>query len=238
MPREFDSGAARAFPRDPSPISEPTVPADRWPVLVLPSPAADDRVKRWIDVILAAVLLVVSLPVLLAAMLAIRLTNGRPVFFVQQRVGQHCRAIRMFKLRTMRTGAEREESRLARDRATGIFFKLEDDPRTTRLGRWLRKYSVDEIPQLLNVLKGDMSLVGPRPLLPLDFAAFPKSDQMRRFSVKPGVTGLWQVSGRNRLDDRDRIRLDLEYVDRWSRGLDLRILARTIPAVIRGDGAC
>ena len=107
----------------------------------------------------------------------------------------------------------------------------------TRGGRLLRKTSIDELPQLVNVLRGDMSLVGPRPLLPSDFRKFPRSRQQRRFAVKPGMTGLWQVSGRSELDDGERIRLDAEYVDRWSLGLDLRILARTLPAVLSGRGA-
>lgn len=231
MPFE-NSGAAREYAPAP-----PSAPAWRWRILVPPSRAAHSRTKRLIDVVFAGVLLLVLLPVLLVATLAIALTSGRPIVFIQSRIGHRCRTFRMYKLRTMRTGADAEEIGLARDRPGGIFFKLADDPRTTRLGRWLRKYSIDEIPQLFNVLKGEMSLVGPRPLLLTDFTKFPKSEQLRRFSVKPGLTGSWQVSGRSRLGDAERIALDLAYVDEWSVGLDLRILARTVPTVIRGEGS-
>jgi lipopolysaccharide/colanic/teichoic acid biosynthesis glycosyltransferase len=152
-------------------------------------------------------------------------------------VGLRCREFAMYKFRTMRQGAEREQDRLARAQAERTFLKIERDPRVTAVGRFLRRYSLDELPQLVNVLLGDMSLVGPRPVLPCDFDKFPKLDQLRRFSMPPGVTGLWQVSGRSACTDEQRITLDLGYVDRWSLRLDLSILARTVPVVLSGRGA-
>ncbi len=204
-------------------------------------PAAEPRTtgalaKRALDVVGAALLLILAAPVLLAVMLLIRLADRGPAIFVQPRIGWRCRPFPMLKLRTMRVGSERLEERLA---AAGerTFLKLADDPRVTRLGRFLRRSSLDELPQLVNVLRGEMSLVGPRPLLVCDLARFPKRDQMRRFSVPPGLTGLWQVGGRSATSDEERIRLDLDYVDRWSLWLDLEILLRTVPAVLAGEGA-
>jgi lipopolysaccharide/colanic/teichoic acid biosynthesis glycosyltransferase len=197
-----------------------------------------ERLKRLIDVAGAWLLLVATAPILAVAALAVRLTSRGPVFYVSPRIGHRCRQFGMLKLRTMVHGAEKQEAALAAARPEQrIFFKLEDDPRVTRVGRWLRRASIDELPQLVNVLRGEMSLVGPRPLLVSDMRLYPRSAQMRRFSVKPGLTGLWQVSGRSRLPDEERIALDLEYVDRWSLALDARILARTLPAVLNGEGA-
>lgn len=205
---------------------------------VLRDPRPLTRVlKRPLDVALAGFLLVIVSPILLAAMALVRLTSRGPAIFVQERIGHRCRRFPMYKLRTMVRDAPSRERELA-ERLTGrTFFKLDDDPRITRVGRLLRKYSIDELPQLVNVLKGDMSLVGPRPLLVSDFQKFPRSRQQRRFAVKPGLTGLWQVSGRSELNDRVRMDLDGEYVDRWSLALDLEILARTVPAVLSGRGA-
>lgn len=195
------------------------------------------HLKRPFDLVAAGLLLLVLAPVLLVAMLLVRLTSRGPALFVQERIGHRCRRFSMLKLRTMVDGAEHRQAELEARLGGKTFFKLEDDPRITRVGRLLRRYSIDEIPQLLNVLRGEMSLVGPRPLLPGDFEKFPRSRQMRRFAVKPGLTGLWQVSGRSLLDDADRLALDAEYVDRWSLALDCRILLRTIPAVLSGRGA-
>lgn len=193
-------------------------------------------VKRATDVVFSLLLLALLSPVIAAAMLLIKLTSAGPVFFVQPRIGYRCAEFRMYKLRTMVNGAERLQDALASTRG-GTFLKLSADPRTTPLGRFLRKYSIDELPQLYNVLRGDMSLVGPRPLLICDLRNFPRHSQMRRFSMTPGITGLWQVSGRSALPDGDRLRLDLEYVDRWELSLDLRILFRTIPTVLTAKGA-
>jgi lipopolysaccharide/colanic/teichoic acid biosynthesis glycosyltransferase len=144
----------------------------------------------------------------------------------------------MLKFRTMVVDAERLQGALeARNEATGPVFKIANDPRITPIGRWLRRTSIDELPQLFNVLRGDMSLVGPRPLPLRDVGRFTNSADMRRFSVRPGITGLWQVSGRSRLAFDQWITLDLHYIDHWSLVLDAAILARTLPAVIRGTGA-
>ena len=169
-------------------------------------------------------------------MLLIRLTSRGPVVFVQQRIGQGTSEFAMFKLRTMVADAERLEDRIARDEAS-TFLKVHNDSRITRVGRLLRQLSIDELPQLLNVLRGDMSLVGPRPLLRCDLAKLPPAARARRFLVKPGITGLWQVSGRSDCSDAERVRLDQEYVERWSPWLDVVILARTVPAVLLMRGA-
>jgi exopolysaccharide biosynthesis polyprenyl glycosylphosphotransferase len=196
------------------------------------------RLKRVFDVIAALVGLVMVSPVLAAIAVAIRLTSHGPVFFVQERFGLNRRVFRMYKFRTMIANAEALQSSLeALNEADGPVFKIRDDPRVTPLGRLLRRTSLDELPQLFNVLKGDMSLVGPRPLPLRDVRHFSSAALMRRFSVRPGLTGLWQVSGRSNLDFDDWIVLDLSYIDQWSLGLDAEILMRTIPAVVRRTGA-
>lgn len=194
------------------------------------------RAKRVVDVVLAATLLVVTAPLLLGAMVLIRLSTRGPATFTQVRVGYRGRPFRMYKLRTMVEGAAALENELAARRQT-VFLKLHDDPRVTPVGRFLRRTSIDELPQLVNVLRGDMSLVGPRPLLSTDVQNFPASPDRLRFAMLPGITGLWQVSGRSSRSDEDRLRLDTEYVERWSMGLDLKILLSTIPAVLIGRGA-
>lgn len=194
-------------------------------------------VKRGFDVLVSGALLVVLAPLLVLVAIAIRLTSRGPALFVQRRIGYRCAEFDMYKFRTMVDGAERHETRLAQDQPDRTFLKIKDDPRTTPLGRVLRRYSIDELPQLYNVFRGDMSLLGPRPLLRTDLQRFPRASLMRRFAMKPGITGLWQVSGRSLLPDGDRIRLDIEYVDNWGLGRDLVILARTIPVVITARGA-
>jgi exopolysaccharide biosynthesis polyprenyl glycosylphosphotransferase len=199
--------------------------------------AAAVLVKTLADRLLAAGLLIALSPVLGAVALAVRLRLGGPVLFVQRRAGFHGRPFWMLKFRTMRVGAEAEQPALrARNQMDGPAFKLADDPRVTPLGRFLRRSSLDELPQLLNVLAGDMSLVGPRPL-PLDETALLSGGHRRRLSMRPGLTCLWQVSGRNDLSFREWMALDLDYVDRWSLGLDAVILLRTIPAIVTGRGA-
>jgi lipopolysaccharide/colanic/teichoic acid biosynthesis glycosyltransferase len=193
--------------------------------------------RRTFDILAALALLAVVSPLLLLAMAVVKLTSPGPVIFRQRRIGYQCRTFSMFKLRTMVDGAHRMEDDLARG-CGATFLKLRDDPRTTAVGRFLRKSSLDELPQLVNVLRGEMSLVGPRPLLLSDFDKFPKQEQMRRFSVLPGITGLWQVSGRSATTDEQRIHLDLAYVQRRSPWLDLCILVRTIPAALFAKGAC
>ena len=216
------------------PLAFVTAARARW---LAPPCAPPPRLKRVVDVALAAPLLLLASPVLLLAMALVKLTSRGPAIFVQKRIGHGCGELGMYKVRTMVEGADKLEGALAETCRDRTFLKIENDPRVTRVGRVLRKLSIDELPQLYNVLRGDMSLVGPRPLLPCDFRRFPKQEQMRRFAVRPGITGLWQVSGRSRCSDAERIRLDLEYVDRRSIWLDLRILARTVPVVFSARGA-
>ncbi|HVT44086.1 MAG TPA: sugar transferase [Thermoanaerobaculia bacterium] len=194
------------------------------------------RVKRMIDLALATMLVTLIAPLLLLIIVLIKLTSPGPVIFRQRRIGFRCHQFHMYKFRTMVAGAQALEKQLAREQGT-TFLKLTDDPRVTRLGKVLRKYSLDELPQLFNVLEGTMSLVGPRPLLVSDLGTFPRRSQMRRFSMPPGITGLWQVSGRSNCDDRRRMQLDSEYVDRWSLSLDSHILLRTIDVVFNARGA-
>lgn len=211
-----------------------------WLAPSVPAPAGHSLAlacKHRLDQVLAVVLLVLTGPLLLAAMALVRLTSRGPALFVQERIGHHCRVFEMYKLRTMVNNAEEMEAELRRAEPQRRFFKRRDDPRVTLVGRLLRKSSLDELPQLINVLKGEMSLVGPRPLLRSDFDRFPRGQQLRRFAMKPGITGLWQVSGRSLTSDDERLRLDLEYVDGWCWTTDLAILARTAPAVLSGKGA-
>jgi exopolysaccharide biosynthesis polyprenyl glycosylphosphotransferase len=189
-------------------------------------------VKRVFDVTVAALALIVASPILLAITLAVRLREGSPVLFRQIRVGLHGRRFEVLKFRTMAVDAEARQAALA-DRADPRAFKLSDDPRITPTGRFLRRTSLDELPQLWNVLKGEMSLVGPRPAPPREVDAYDLWHR-RRLSMKPGITGLWQVTARRSEIFDDRASLDLNYIDRWSLWLDLKILARTIPAAFEG----
>jgi exopolysaccharide biosynthesis polyprenyl glycosylphosphotransferase len=196
-------------------------------------------VKRTIDILGATFGLFVTLPVFIAASVAIKVTSPGPVFFAQERFGWRKRRFMMLKFRTMVSNAEKMQRELEqRNEAVGPVFKLRADPRITPVGRFLRKTSIDELPQLINVLRGEMSLVGPRPLPVRDVSLFDSGALMRRFSVTPGITGLWQVSGRSDLAFDQWIQLDLDYIDRWSLFLDFRIIGRTIPAVVKGNGAC
>jgi exopolysaccharide biosynthesis polyprenyl glycosylphosphotransferase len=193
--------------------------------------------KRTADLVGALALLVATLPLLAVVGLLVRLTSPGPSLFHQERVGLHGRRFRMYKFRTMVPGAEGMRDQVAHlNQMAGPVFKAADDPRLTSLGRFLRRTSLDELPQLFNVLRGEMSLVGPRPL-PVCEVSLIKGAQRRRLAMRPGITGLWQVSGRNQLDFDTWMCLDLEYVDQWSLGLDLRILFWTIPAVLAGRGA-
>lgn len=194
-------------------------------------------VKRLADIVLATVALTLTSPLLLLVVALNKWSSPGPALFVQKRIGQGCRVFSMFKLRTMVLDAEKAEVRLAEARPERTFLKVVDDPRVTPLGRFLRKYSIDELPQLLNVVRGDMSLVGPRPILLSDFRKLPLRGQMRQFSVPPGMTGLWQISGRSKTTDEERMALDRRYVDVWSLGLDIQILGRTLPVVLRATGA-
>jgi exopolysaccharide biosynthesis polyprenyl glycosylphosphotransferase len=195
--------------------------------------------KRVIDCTGAgAALLVAGVPMLFVAVV-IRLTSKGSAIFRQQRAGQHGKPFTMYKFRSMSSDAEqRHADLLPFNQMSGPVFKVDNDPRVTPFGRWLRRTSVDELPQLINVLMGDMSLVGPRPLPLYEVEKFENTAQRRRLSVKPGLTCLWQIRGRNEVTDfRDWVKLDLEYIDKWSLGLDFKILVRTVPAVVFGLGA-
>ena len=193
--------------------------------------------KRAMDVVVSLALLVLLAPLMLLIAAAIKLDSPGPVFFKQVRVGKNGRKFVMYKFRSMYEGAEEELERLrALNEADGPIFKLRDDPRCTRVGRILRRLSLDELPQLYNVLRGEMSLVGPRPPLPSEVAQY-KEWHKKRLAVSPGMTGLWQVSGRSQLSFDEMVLLDLYYIENWSPLMDLRILLRTIPKVILGDGA-
>ncbi|MBI2930163.1 MAG: sugar transferase [Planctomycetes bacterium] len=193
--------------------------------------------KRLMDVCLAGVALVLLAPLFGVLALLIKLSSRGSVFFRQERCGLHGRRFTMLKFRSMVADAEAQLDKLrARNEVSGPVFKMWKDPRVTRLGRFLRKYSLDELPQLMNVMAGDMSLVGPRPPIPSEVERY-TWDQRRRLSVRPGITGLWQVSGRSALGFDEWVRLDLEYIDHWSIGLDLRILCRTVRVVCLAEGA-
>lgn len=194
-------------------------------------------VKNAMDRIGAVLILLLLLPVFLVVALLIVLDDRGPIFFRQERVGRDGKTFGMMKFRTMITDAESVLPQLmAANEAAGPLFKMQDDPRVTRIGRVLRKYSLDEFPQLLNVIRGEMSLVGPRPPLPREVAAY-ESDTRRRFLVKPGMTGLWQISGRSDLSWNESVRLDLYYVENWTPLLDVMIMWRTFRVVVRPDGA-
>jgi exopolysaccharide biosynthesis polyprenyl glycosylphosphotransferase len=194
--------------------------------------------KRLIDLLVSTVLLVALSPLLLVVAILIGFTSPGPIFFWQERVGLNKRKFMIYKFRTMIPNAEKlQEELLHLNEMRGPVFKIKNDPRVTRLGRVLRKTSIDELPQLFNVFKGDMSLVGPRALSVRDYQHFSEDWQRRRFSVPPGITCLWQIEGRNLVPFEQWMELDMQYIDKWSIWLDLEILARTIPAVLKGSGA-
>ncbi len=194
--------------------------------------------KRTIDLIVSTTVLILLAPLFLCVAVLIKLTSPGPVFFGQKRVGLNKRHFIMYKFRTMVPDAERiQEELLHLNEMTGPVFKIKNDPRITPIGRFLRKTSIDELPQLFNVLLGNMSLVGPRAIPLRDYDLFNEDWQRRRFSVPPGITCLWQIHGRNAIPFEQWMEMDMQYIDKWSLWLDLKILARTIPAVLRGSGA-
>lgn len=206
-------------------------------------PTLAEQVKRLVDIVLVLAGGLLLVPLLLCIAALIKLSDGGPVLFVQQRAGRGGRTFPFLKFRSMVVGAEAQRAELAAENeAEGVLFKLSDDPRVTRVGRFIRKTSIDELPQLWNVLRGDMNLVGPRPLPMRDFDALGDSPEDRywyelRHKVKPGITGPWQVGGRSELGFREMVQLDIEYIQNWSLWLDLVLLAKTAPAVLRGRGA-
>ena len=209
-------------------ITHYTGVSEGWPLIV----------KRMVDFTVALVTLIAVFPVMLLTAFLIKLTSPGPIFFVQKRVGHNKREFTIYKYRTMIVDAEKEMAGLQHlNEVSGPVFKIKHDPRITPIGRFLRKTSIDELPQLFNVLKGDMSLVGPRPLPVRDWQGFNEDWHRRRFSVRPGITCLWQVNGRTSIAFEQWMELDMQYIDRWSLWLDLKILAKTIPAVLRGSGA-
>ncbi|BBH64815.1 exopolysaccharide biosynthesis polyprenyl glycosylphosphotransferase [Actinoplanes sp. OR16] len=215
-------------------------PFDGLPMLHVEHPrlhGGSRLVKDVFDRLGALALLVLAGPVLVTVALCVGLTSRGPVLFRQVRVGRDGRQFRIFKFRSMYLDAEARLGDLRHlNEHDGVLFKMRDDPRVTPVGRWLRRFSLDELPQLINVLLGQMSLVGPRPPLPTEVAAY-ADDVRRRLAVKPGMTGLWQVSGRSDLSWEEAVRLDLRYVENWSLSLDLVILLRTVTAVVRSSGA-
>jgi exopolysaccharide biosynthesis polyprenyl glycosylphosphotransferase len=206
-------------------------------------------VKRLSDIVISGIAIALLTPVWLVVSILIKLDSKGPVLFKQERVGMDGRIFLCYKFRTMAAGADEqihrqaylknidgEQSANAGNEHEPVFGKVKDDPRVTRFGRWLRRSSFDEIPQLLNVLKGDMSMVGPRPPIPYEVEEYDLRHR-KRLDMKPGITGLWQVSGRNRLPFEEMVRIDLFYIENWSLWLDLKIILLTLPAVWRGDGA-
>lgn len=230
----FNRKPARSWPEhfsDAPLITHYEGPAHGWPVLA----------KRIMDIVFSTALLLVVAPLMVLAAILIKLTSPGPVLFVQKRIGLNKRTFNIFKFRTMVVDAERKLAQLERfNEVSGPVFKIKCDPRITRVGRFLRKTSIDELPQLFNVLKGDMSLVGPRPLQLRDYELLTLGGpdwQRCRFSVRPGITCLWQVNGRSSIPFDKWMELDQQYVSKWSFWMDLQILAKTIPAVLKGSGA-
>jgi len=194
--------------------------------------------KRVLDLTISSLLIISLFPALLVVAILIKLTSPGPVLFTQNRLGLNKRRFNVYKLRTMVPDAEERMREIEHlNEVSGPVFKVKNDPRLTPIGRFLRKTSIDELPQLFNVLTGDMSLVGPRPLPVRDYEGFNEDWQRRRFSVKPGITCLWQVRGRSSIPFEKWMKLDLQYIDKWSLWLDFQILLRTISAVLRGSGA-
>ncbi|MEZ4502026.1 MAG: sugar transferase [Dehalococcoidia bacterium] len=219
-------------PNRPEPIASPSL------VLVAPSAHSGyDVLKRVLDILLAAILLLMLAPVMLAVALAIKLDSPGPIFFRQRRIGLRERPFTLVKFRSMHVDAEERAEAIRHLNITdGPTFKAKDDPRLTRVGKWLRQYSLDELPQLANVLRGEMSLVGPRPMLAQEVEAM-SSAYRERFAVKPGLTCIWQVSGRSHIGFDDWMKLDLRYVRERSLWLDIVLLARTPLAVVTARGS-
>lgn len=209
-------------------VTHYTGAADNWALVV----------KRVLDFCIALAILVITSPILLVVAVLVKISSPGPILFTQWRVGRNKRKFEMYKFRTMVVDAEKRMAELEHlNEVQGPVFKIKNDPRITPVGKFLRKTSIDELPQLFNVLKGDMSLVGPRPLPLRDYEGFTEDWHRRRLSVRPGITCLWQVNGRSSIPFEQWMQLDMQYIDRWSLMLDLQILAKTIPAIWKGVGA-
>lgn len=194
--------------------------------------------KRIFDIVASALFIIFFSPLFLLISALIKLEDGGPVFFPQTRVGRFGREFKMFKFRSMCLDAEEKKKELlARNQhAEGVTFKIKNDPRITRVGKWIRKFSLDELPQFFNVLIGDMSLVGPRPPVPREVALYTLADR-RRLLVAPGITCFWQIGGRSEIDFSGQVQLDVRYIESQSFWLDIKILLKTVPAVLNGKGA-
>ena len=209
-------------------ISTYTNSLEGWPLVM----------KRVLDVVLSLTMIFLLMPLLMVVAAVIKLTSPGPILFRQERLGLNKRRFMIYKFRTMIPDAEKRMSELEElNEVSGPVFKIKNDPRVTPIGKFLRRASIDELPQLINVLKGDMSMVGPRPLPVRDYEGFSEDWQRRRFSIQPGLTCLWQINGRSSIQFEDWMKLDIQYMDEWSLWLDFKILARTIPAVLKGSGA-
>jgi len=200
---------------------------------------ASNILKRSFDIISSSVLLVLISPLFLLIALLVKIEDGGPVLFAQVRVGKFGRQFKMYKIRSMCLDAEQRLKELLKQNhhAEGVTFKIKDDPRITRVGNWLRKFSFDELPQIWNVFIGNMSLVGPRPPLPREVNKYSPADR-RRLAIKPGITCIWQISGRSEIDFSGQVQLDVNYIESQSFWTDVKILTRTVPAVLSGKGAC
>ncbi|MCD6051239.1 MAG: sugar transferase [Verrucomicrobia bacterium] len=196
-------------------------------------------VKRTLDLVMSFVALVLLAPLFLLIGILIKLEDRGPVFFCQRRVGKDGREFKMYKFRSMCMDAEAKLAEILKSNQhkQGVTFKMKDDPRLTKVGKWLRKFSLDEFPQFYNVLIGDMSMVGPRPPLPREVKLYSLADR-RRLVVKPGLTCLWQIGGRSEIDFSGQVKLDVEYIESQSFWVDIKIIAKTVPAVLTGKGAC
>ncbi len=247
FPKLQPTDSEEADGADETSLAEPrtiasSVPAQtEQPVLLASLPqytGAANVIKRLLDIIGSLCALIISSPILLGVAIAIKLDDGGPVFFSQTRIGLHGKPFKMYKFRSMVTNAEELKKKLAEE--TGqedrFIFKMKDDPRITKVGHFIRKTSLDEFPQLYNVLKGDMSLVGPRPALPEEVARY-GSLYSARLLVKPGITGPWQVSGRSDLSQEQSEYLDVSYIENWSIAGDLAILAKTVMVIFTGRGS-
>jgi lipopolysaccharide/colanic/teichoic acid biosynthesis glycosyltransferase len=200
-------------------------------------PRSSRAIKRVVDVAVASGLLILFAPVLAVLALAIKLDSRGPVLFTQERVGRKGRTFRLLKLRTMTTDAEARREELLGLSADPNWLKVENDPRVTVVGGWLRRLSLDELPQLWNVVRGEMSLVGPRPLVPHEDERVEDWARRRRLELTPGLTGYWQVLGRTRIPFEEMVKLDYLYVMNWSLWEDIRLMLRTLPVILSGEGA-
>jgi len=215
-------------------VAEPAPPKQRG---LLNASKWQLAVKRAMDIVMSGFALVVLTPLLLAVALLVSVTSRGPIFYVQERVGRAGKPFRMVKFRSMyRDAHDRRTEHVEQNMHQGPIFKIRDDPRITPIGRAIRRLSIDELPQFFNVLMGRMSLVGPRPPLPEEFLDYTDRER-QRLLVKPGVTCIWQVSGRSDIDFKTWIDMDLEYIETWSVRLDLKLLVKTVPAVLSGRGA-